>query len=145
MEVAGLSLSAQGTLALSRVAIPAGQAVTALVAGSGATVVLHQALTPGHTPEPQSKATKSTPALRPDVVLSGGRSGELVKTLIGPPNSVVRGGGARALVTNEQGQVVLDITAERVKPVIPGHGFGPKRPPSSTELDLLSRILGAGQ
>lgn len=86
-------------------------------------------------------------ALRPDVVLSGGRSGQLVKSLVGPPSSVVRGGGARAFVTNEQGQVILDITAQRVKPVIPGQGFvkGAKRAPTSEELDLLSRLLGGGQ
>jgi len=84
-------------------------------------------------------------ALRPDVVLSGGRSGQLVKSLVGPPSSAVRGGGARAFVTNEQGQVILDITAQRVKPVIPGQGFGPKRPPTTEELGLLDKILGGGQ
>lgn len=84
-------------------------------------------------------------ALRPDVLLSGGRSGQLVKSLVGPPSSVVRGGGARACVTNEQGQVILDITTQRVKPVIPGQGFGPKRPPTGEELDLLGKIFGGGQ
>jgi hypothetical protein len=79
-------------------------------------------------------------SLRPDIILSGGRSGQLVKDLIGPPNSVVRGGGARAFITNEQGQVILDITASRVKPVTPGEGFGPKRPPSTEELNLLNRV-----
>ncbi|MBN1344625.1 MAG: RHS repeat protein [Phycisphaerae bacterium] len=82
---------------------------------------------------------------RPDVVLSGGRSGQLVKTLTGPPSSAVRGGPGRVFVTNERGQVILDITKTRVKPVIPGQGFGPKRPPTSGELDLLGRILGGGK
>jgi hypothetical protein len=89
--------------------------------------------------------TAAQQALRPDVLLSGGRSGQLVKSLVGPPSSVVRGGGARAFVTNEQGQVILDITAQRVKPVIPGQGFGPKRPPTAEELDLLGKIFGGGQ
>jgi RHS repeat-associated protein len=82
--------------------------------------------------------------LRPDVALSGGRSGHLVKDLVGPANSAVRGGGARTFVTNERGQVILDITANRVKPVVPGQGFGPKRPPTSEELDLLNKVLGGG-
>jgi hypothetical protein len=60
-------------------------------------------------------------------------------------SSVVRGGGARVFVTNERGQVIRDITAQRVKPVIPGQGFGPKRPPTAEELGLLGKILGGGQ
>lgn len=43
MEVAGLSLSAQGTLALSRVVIPAGEAVAVLAGGAGTAIVFHQA------------------------------------------------------------------------------------------------------
>ena len=80
--------------------------------------------------------------VRPDVVLSGGRSGELAKTLVGPPSSIVRGGGARAFVTDAEGRVVLDITANRVKPVVPGEGFGPKRAPTQQELGWLAKVLG---
>jgi hypothetical protein len=35
--------------------------------------------------------------------------------------------------------------AGRVKPVIPGQGFGPKRPPTTEEVDLLGKILEGGQ
>ena len=52
------------------------------------------------------KAAK-TPSLRPDVVLSGGRSGSKVKTLTGPPNSVVKGSEGRIFVTNDKGEVIL--------------------------------------
>ncbi len=89
-----------------------------------------------------SRAGQMGRTVRPDVVLSGGRSGQLVKSLTGPPSSVVRGGGRRIFITNKQGQVVLDITKARVKPVTPGQGFGPKRPPTSEELELLNQILG---
>ena len=99
---------------------------------------------------PQGEASAATgvagaPAVRSDVALSGGRSGGLVKNLVGPPNSVVRGGGARAFVTNEEGKAILDITADRVKPVMPGQGFGPKRAPTPEELDLLDKVLKGGQ
>lgn len=47
-------------------------------------------------------------------------------------------------VTNERGQVILDITESRVKPVVPGRGFGPKRAPTIEELNLLKGILGGG-
>ncbi len=76
------------------------------------------------------------------VTLSGGRSGQLVKNLIGPPSSVVKGGPGRVFITNEQGQVVLDITRARVKQVLPGRGFGPKRAPTSAELELLESVGG---
>jgi hypothetical protein len=36
--------------------------------------------------------------LRPDIVLSGGRSGQLVKNLTGPANSVLKGSGIRSLL-----------------------------------------------
>lgn len=78
------------------------------------------------------------------VVLFGGRSGQLVKNLTGPPSSAVRGGPGRVFVTNERGQVILDITESRVKPVVPGRGFGPKRAPTIEELNLLKGILGGG-
>ena len=90
------------------------------------------------------KAASGTQQVLRDVILRGGRGGQNVKNLVGPPNSVVRGGGERAFVTNDKGQVVLDITRDRVKPVTPGEGFGPKRPPSPDELQLLERVLGDG-
>jgi hypothetical protein len=80
--------------------------------------------------------------LRPDVSLSGGgRSGEKVKQLTGPPNSAVRSiAPGRVFVTDAKGQVVLDITIERVKPVQPQIGFGEKRPPTGIELSLIANL-----
>jgi hypothetical protein len=76
--------------------------------------------------------------------LSGGRSGQNVKDLKGlPANSAVRGYERRVYVTNSNGEVILDITEDRVKPVTPGVGFGPKRPPSPEELDLINKLHGA--
>jgi len=74
-------------------------------------------------------ASTNAPALRPDVSLSGAwRSGQNVKFLTGPPNSVVKSTGpGRIFVTDAQGRVILDITAERVKPVTPGVRFGDKK------------------
>ncbi|MEM9599269.1 MAG: RHS repeat-associated core domain-containing protein, partial [Acidobacteriota bacterium] len=83
-------------------------------------------------------------SIRPDVVLSGGRGGERVKNLVGPTSSVVKGSGKRVFVTNDSGEVVLDITRNRVKPVSPGRGFGPKREPTEEELRILEQILGGG-
>ena len=80
----------------------------------------------------------------PKTALSGGRGGGKVKTLVGPKNAAVRGGGQRAFVTNDKGQVILDITKDRVKPVAPGQGFGPKRAPTQEELEILQKVLGGG-
>jgi hypothetical protein len=52
---------------------------------------------------------------RPDIVLTGGRSGEFVLGLKGPPNSYVRGGGDRVFETDGQGKVVREISLDRVK------------------------------
>lgn len=81
-------------------------------------------------------------ALRPDISLSGGRSGEKVKFLKGPPNIALKSEAkGRVFVTNAVGQVVLDITAERVKQVKPNVGFaGEKRDLTAEELDLLRLI-----
>ena len=46
---------------------------------------------------------------------------------------------------NDKGQVILDITTARVKPVTPGQGFGPKRAPTQSELNLLEQVLGGGK
>lgn len=81
------------------------------------------------------------PALRTDIQLSGGRGGGAVKTLTGPPNSIVRGAPGRVYQTDSEGRVIADITAGRVKPVTPGRGFGPKRPPTPQEREWL---IGAG-
>ncbi len=62
--------------------------------------------------------------LRFDIQLSGGRSGQRVKDLVGPPNSVVKGNRGRLYITNESGQVIWDVTTNRIKPVLPGKGFG---------------------
>jgi hypothetical protein len=81
-------------------------------------------------------------ALRPDISLSGGRSGEKVKFLKGPANSAVKSEAkGRVFVTNALGQVILDITAERVKQVKPHVGFvGEKRDLTAEELDLLKQL-----
>jgi hypothetical protein len=85
------------------------------------------------------------PVPRPEVApLSGGRSGSNVKNLTGlPPNSAIKGFEERVYVTNDKGEVILDITKDRVKPVTPGVGFGPKRPPTPEELNLI-RLLHGG-
>lgn len=83
-------------------------------------------------------------SIRSDISLAGGRSGELVKDLVGPPNSVVRGASGRVFITNNKGQVILDVTRQRVKPVSPGQGFGQKRMPTKEELDLLTRTWSGG-
>lgn len=83
-------------------------------------------------------------AIRPDVApLSGGRSGENVKFLTGPPNSAIRSvSPGRVFVTNSVGQVFLDITAERVKQVRPQMGFDrDKRPSLTVEEQLLIKKL----
>lgn len=82
--------------------------------------------------------------------LSGGRGGEDVKDLKGPPNSAVPGnntknGKPRAFVTNEAGEVIRDITPDRAKPVTPGKGFGPKEIPiSQNDKEILKRLFGDG-
>ncbi len=81
-------------------------------------------------------------ALRPDIVLSGGRSGQLVKTLEGPANSVLKGGQGRIFITNDAGKVIWDVTKDRAKSVIPGQGFGPKVAPTQEQLNLLKQIWG---
>jgi hypothetical protein len=87
-------------------------------------------------------AERATP--RPEVSLSGaGRSGQNVKFLTGPPNSAVKSEApGRVFVTDSQGQVILDITAERVKSVTPRQGFGEKRRPTPEELDLIRQLWG---
>ncbi len=52
---------------------------------------------------------------RPDIVKSGGRSGENVVHLQGPPNSYIRGEGNHVFETDEAGWIIRDIDPERVK------------------------------
>lgn len=81
-------------------------------------------------------------ALRPDILIKGGRSGNLVKNAIGPANSVLKGSQGRIFITNNKGQVIWDITSERAKSVIPGVGFGPKVAPTKEQLNLIKKIWG---
>jgi hypothetical protein len=46
----------------------------------------------------------------------------------------------RVFVTNSKGQVVLDITRERGKPVRSNIGFEEKRPPTTQELKLIKLL-----
>lgn len=78
--------------------------------------------------------------MRSDIVLSGGRSGQLVKNLSGPANSVLKGNGNRIFITDDAGKVIWDITKDRAKSVIPGQGFGPKVAPTQQQLDWLNKI-----
>lgn len=79
---------------------------------------------------------------RPDLDLSsGGRAGENVKDLTGPPDSAIPSNNPdRILVTDKNGNVVVDVTRKRAKDVTPGVGFGPKRLPTGQELDLLDKM-----
>lgn len=78
--------------------------------------------------------------IRPDVVIKGGRSGQNVKNAVSEANSVIKGSNGRVYVTDQTGKVILDITKDRVKEVIPGRGFGPKRPPTAEEIQLIKSI-----
>jgi hypothetical protein len=69
-------------------------------------------------------------ALSSDIILSGGRSGQLVKNLTGPANSVLKGSGQRIFITDYLGRVIWDVTKDRAKSVIPGQGFGTKIAPT---------------
>jgi hypothetical protein len=76
-----------------------------------------------------------------------GRSGGGVKNFEGPPNAVVRGASpGRVFVTDGEGRVILDITADRVKPVVPGQGFvagdGRKLVPTAEQLDWIKKLWG---
>jgi hypothetical protein len=81
-------------------------------------------------------------SIRSDLIFSGGRSGQLVKTLKGPANSVLKGGQGRIFITDGSGKVVWDITKKRAKSVIPDQGFGPKVTPTQEQLNLLKQAWG---
>ncbi|MFY9512535.1 MAG: RHS repeat-associated core domain-containing protein [Rubrivivax sp.] len=76
---------------------------------------------------------------------SGGRSGEKVKHAKGPPNSAIPSTGDSVWITDGDGNVVADVTPERVKPVTPGVGFGEKRPPTPAEVELWEEVKGSGE
>jgi RHS repeat-associated protein len=80
--------------------------------------------------------------IRSDIVLKGGRGGQRVKNLTGPPNSVVKGGEGRIFITDETGNVIWDITKNRAKPVFPGKGFGQKMQPTQKQINLLEKVWG---
>ncbi|MBU4188284.1 MAG: Hint domain-containing protein, partial [Propionicimonas sp.] len=74
----------------------------------------------------------------------GGRSGQNVKSMVGPPNTVARGASpGRVFATDGEGRVVLDVTADRVKPVTPGQGFGEKSLPTQEQLGWISDLWGS--
>jgi hypothetical protein len=58
----------------------------------------------------------------------------------------LRGSIAGPRDRNDQGRVVLDITRDRVKPVVPGQGFvagsGPKLVPTQQQLDWIDQLWG---
>jgi len=86
------------------------------------------------------QAAKNILKFRPDIVLKGGRSGQLVKNLTGPANSVIRGGGNRIFITDDAGKVIWDITKDRAKSVIPGKGFGAKVAPTKSNLTFSNKL-----
>jgi hypothetical protein len=135
------SLLAVGATAVCAAAEPCGAIELGGVAiVAGVAIILNN-----QTQGDQSAAPPSTPssiAPRPDLPpLSGGRSGQNVPGLTGPPNSAIPGGGNdRIFITDDNGNVVVDVTRDRAKPVIPGQGFGPKRAPTPQELDLLDKM-----
>ncbi|MGC9341262.1 MAG: hypothetical protein ACP5E3_01030, partial [Bacteroidales bacterium] len=84
-----------------------------------------------------------TLSLRPDIILKGGRSGQLVKYLRGPSNSVFRGGShGRIFISDDTGNIIWDVTMDRAKSVIPGQGFGPKVTPTDEMLELIRIMWG---
>ncbi|HSY14934.1 MAG TPA: hypothetical protein VK816_03030, partial [Jatrophihabitantaceae bacterium] len=101
---------------------------------------------------PTSPASETAGDLVPEIDESfqfsgAGRSGAGVKNFVGPRNAAVRGASyGRVYVTDNQGRVILDITSDRVKPVIPGKGFvagdGRKLEPTQQQLDWIDQLWG---
>lgn len=76
---------------------------------------------------------------------AGGRSGQNVPNLVGPPNAIVpKPSGNGYWVTDSAGKVVRDLSfgdtslspANRAKEVFPGRGIGPKEPITSREWQI---------
>jgi hypothetical protein len=110
------------------------------IVGIGAIILNDQNQSDQSAAPPSQTSITPRPDLPP---LSGGRSGQNVPVLTGPPNSAIPGGGNdRIFITDDNGNVVVDVTRDRAKPVMPGQGFGPKRPPTSQEIDLLDKMGG---
>ena len=59
--------------------------------------------------------------------------------LTGPPNSAILGGPGRIFITDEKGNVVVDVTGERAKEITPGRKPS-KRKPTPEELELLKKM-----
>lgn len=147
---------------LSRVAAGLAKAGDYLVPSHDAWSVLSPAQSNQHswgcdqpsspTTSPDFVATKTASASGPVVDESfqfpgAGRSGAGVKNFEGPPNAVVKGASpGRVFVTDGEGRVILDITADRVKPVVPGQGFvagdGRKLVPTIEQLDWIKKLWG---
>ena len=77
-----------------------------------------------------------------DIIVKGGRSGNLVKDATGPANSVLKGSQGRIFITNSEGQIIWDVTKDRAKQVFPGIGFGDKFAPTQEHLDLIKKVWG---
>ncbi len=120
----------------------ASRTLTTIPLQSGLSVTPNLPLTVPAAPEAVSPAEPqqvpfSNLSIRSDITMTGGRRGEKVPFLVGPPNSVIKGSGPknRIFITNDQGQVVFDIDITRVKPITPGVGPGEK------DLDILPEYL----
>jgi hypothetical protein len=74
--------------------------------------------------------------------ITGGRSGKGVKEHVGPPNSAIPiGPGGRIGITDENGNVIKDITPDRTKTLDPtGRSKPSKAPPTEEELELLNEV-----
>lgn len=110
--------------------------------GAGAGVVLKQE-GESERPSPETSPVSLPITPRPDLPpVAGGRGGQYVKGIVGPPNSAIQGGRpGRIFITDDNGKVVLDVTKDRVKPVgSGGKTFDRKRDPTPQELDLLDRM-----
>lgn len=118
------------------VGICIGTGVCAAVAAVATPIILKNLPGIAKTVIHQGKKLK----VRPDVILKGGRSGQNVKNAVSEANSVIKGSNGRVFVTDQNGKVILDITKDRVKEVVSGRGFGPKRPPTAEEIQLIKSI-----
>lgn len=98
--------------------------------------------------EAAETASNLAPTLNKAFQFGGaGRSGTAVKNFVGPQSSVVRGASqGRVFVTDGEGKVILDITRDRVMPVVPGQGFiagdGRKLTPTQKQLGWINQLCG---
>jgi hypothetical protein len=103
--------------------------------GDAARGIFHNEKDAPQLPQPPS----ITP--RPDLPpLAGGRTGNKVPSLTGPPNSAILGGPGRIFVTDANGNVVVDIDGGRAKDITPGGRAGAKRRLTAAEIDLLDKM-----